>query len=359
VHENEQPLGLGSPDDTGRESHRGIEDSDNEDVSLTPGFTLACLGDVMLARGVSEVLEHHDADEVWGDTLAILRRADLRLANLECCISERGCRFDPPRTFHFRAIPKAFDSLRAAHINVVTLANNHVLDYGEEALLDTLGGLDWAGIKRVGAGHDLTEAEAPVVLDARGGMKLGVVGFTDNFPEYGATSSRPGTFHVDVVPSGVERVARSVARARELGADLVVVTAHWGPNMRERPPDNFRDFARATIERGADMWFGHSAHIFQGVEFHKGKPIVYDAGDFVDDYAVDGRLRNDRSLLWMASFEDGAVTLSAYPVQLSFARTDRAHGDSFEWIAARAERLCAELGTVVRQEEDRLVFRPD
>jgi poly-gamma-glutamate synthesis protein (capsule biosynthesis protein) len=319
-------------------------------------FTLACLGDVMLARGVSEVLEHHDADEVWGDTLALLRKADVRLANLECCISERGCRFDPPRTFYFRAIPKAFDTLRAAHMNVVTLANNHVLDYGEEALLDTLEGLDWAGIKRVGAGRDLEEAEAPVVLDVKG-VKLGVVGCTDNFPEYGADRSRPGTFHVDIVPSGVKRVGRCIARARELGADVVVVTAHWGPNMRERPPDNFRDFARAVMDEGADMWFGHSAHIFQGVEFYRGKPIVYDGGDFVDDYAVDERLRNDRSLLWFVRFGEGEIELSAYPVQLSFARTDRARDRSFEWIAARLENLSSQFGTAVMRDGERLVLR--
>jgi poly-gamma-glutamate synthesis protein (capsule biosynthesis protein) len=89
---------------------------------------------------------------------------------------------------------------------------------------------------------------------------------------------------------------------------------------------------------------------------YRGKPIIYDAGDFVDDYAVDEQFRNDRSLLWVARFESGDVELSAYPVQLSFARTDRARGESFEWIVERLEQLCSEFGTVVGTEENRLVL---
>ena len=319
---------------------------------------LACVGDVMLARGVSEELAHLEPDEPWGDTLTVLRRADLRLANLECCVSERGRPFEPPRVFSFRAAPRAFDVLRAGGIDVVTLANNHVLDYGPEALLDTLDGLDAAGIAHVGAGRTRAEASAPAVLTAPDGTRLGVVGFTDNFPEYGAADTRPGTFHLDVVPSAAQRVERSMAHARELGADFVVVTAHWGPNMRERPTAAFREFAQAVIEAGADAWFGHSAHIFQGVEFHQGRPIIYDAGDFIDDYAVDPRLRNDRSLIWMLDLGEDGVRLAAYPVQLSYARVDLAEGEAFDWIVRRLRELSAEFGTSVRASGGRVEIRP-
>lgn len=316
---------------------------------------LVCLGDVMLGRGVSEALSRSDPESVWGDCLAVIHDADLRLANLECCVSDRGEPFQPPRVFSFRAIPKAVDVLRAARIDLVTLANNHSLDYGAAALVDTLERLDRAGIAHVGAGRSLEEAARPALL-AAAGAAVGVIGFTDNYPEYAAWPDRPGTFHVEAEAGNVPLVAGKVRELRRAGADLVIVTAHWGPNMRKRPPRRFVDFARAIVDAGADLWFGHSAHIFQGVEFREGRPIVYDGGDFVDDYAVDPVLRNDRSLAWRVTWEDGKVTVEGFPVQLSFARTNLARGEPFDWVAARLEALCAEMGTAVARESDRLVL---
>lgn len=320
-------------------------------------LSLACLGDVMLARGVSETLARCEPAELWGDLLPVLAAADLRLANLECCISDSGRPFDPPRVFSFRAIPKAIDVLRVARIDVVTLANNHSLDWGPEALLDTLGRLERAGIAHVGAGATLDDAARPVVLDAPDGTRVGVVAFADHYLEYAATPSRPGTCVIEIDRSNVPRVIRLVELARAMGADRVVVTAHWGPNMRTHPTAAFRDFARAVMDGGADAWFGHSAHILQGVEFHHGRPIVYDGGDFLDDYAVDPELRNDRSLLWTLRVAD-RVAVEACPVQLEFARTTLARGETFGWTEDRLAELCAEMGTAVRRADGRLALTP-
>lgn len=309
----------------------------------------------MLARGVSEVLERSEPREVWGDTLGEIADADLRLANLECAVSDSGEPFRPPRVFTFRAIPKAMESLAAAGIEVVTLANNHSLDYEAGALLDTLARLDAAGIAHVGAGQSPEAAREPVVLEAAG-KRVAIVGFTDNFPEYAATEQRPGTFYLPIEPAGVDEVASVIGETRGRGADFVVVTAHWGPNMRERPPEHFRDFARSIIEAGADLWFGHSAHIFQGVEFHRGRPIIYDGGDFIDDYAVDPHLRNDLSLLWKVPL--GERVVQAHPVKLSYARTDLAADDDFDWIADRLAMLSAEMGSRLTRDDGRLVLEP-
>lgn len=318
---------------------------------------LACLGDVMLARGVAGVLEKSDRASLWGDCLPALSTADVRLANLECCISDRGRPFEPPRVFSFRAPPLAVEVLQTASIDVVTLANNHSLDYGDEALLDTIERLDAAGIAHVGAGADLARASQPVVIRS-GETKIGFVGFTDNYPEYAAGPRRPGTFHVDPDDHDPGPVVRAVRQAREMGADLVVVTAHCGPNMIERPRASLAELARRVIEEGVDLWFGHSAHVFHGVAFQKGRPIIFDGGDFVDDYAVDRRLRNDRSLLWMAAWSNREVVLEAFPVQLDYAQTNLAHGESFDWIARRLSGLCREMGTAVDRLPDRLVVKP-
>jgi poly-gamma-glutamate synthesis protein (capsule biosynthesis protein) len=129
--------------------------------------------------------------------------------------------------------------------------------------------------------------------------------------------------------------------------------------MVERPRDLFRRFARAVVDLGADVYYGHSAHVFQGVEICRGKPILYDTGDFIDDYAVDPRLRNDRSFLFRLSLENGALErLELFPVSLPYARVERARGAEREAILDRMVGLSAELGTAFDRSEDGLVLEP-
>ncbi len=148
-----------------------------------------------------------------------------------------------------------------------------------------------------------------------------------------------------------------MSAARGAGAETVIFSNHWGPNMVERPNDLFRRFARAVIDRGADVYYGHSAHVFQGVEIYRNKPILYDTGDFIDDYAVDPRLRNDRSFLFRVSVEKGEFgRLELLPVALSYARVDLATGNEREAILGRMERLSIEMGTTFVRLQDRLVL---
>jgi len=138
---------------------------------------------------------------------------------------------------------------------------------------------------------------------------------------------------------------------------MVVFSNHWGANFIERPSSDFRRFAQRVIELGADVYYGHSAHLCQGIEIHDGKPILYDTGDFIDDYAVDPVLRNDRSCLFKLFLEKRRLQrIELIPVSLEVAQVTLARGDDFAAIAARMERLCGELGTPLQRQADRLVF---
>ena len=144
---------------------------------------IALTGDVMLGRLVDQYVIRNQSigpDKIWSDVLPLMLKADRRLINLECVISGGGREWQPDsKAFHFRAHPRAIDFLRAAKIDCVTLANNHVLDYGTDALIECLALLDRAGIKRTGAGASLPEALMPAVVDLPQG-RLGVVSLTDN-----------------------------------------------------------------------------------------------------------------------------------------------------------------------------------
>jgi poly-gamma-glutamate synthesis protein (capsule biosynthesis protein) len=325
-------------------------------------ITLALTGDVMLGRGVNETLGTVRPEEPWGDTLPLLLSADLRIINLECAVTEHKRPWSrTPKVFHFRADPVAVDVLRAAHIDACSLANNHTLDFEEQGLLDTLGHLEDAAIRYAGAGRDRKEAARPALLDVAPD-RVALVAFTDNEPPFAAGPAKPGTNYlpISMEPEVLRRVEEAVGAAREAGAQVVVFSNHWGPNMVERPRETFRRFARAVVDRGADVYYGHSAHVFQGVEIYRGKPILYDTGDFIDDYAVDPALRNDRSFLFRVSVDGGELRrLELYPVTLPYARVELARGAEREAILDRMVALSSEMGTTFARREDRLVFEPD
>jgi poly-gamma-glutamate synthesis protein (capsule biosynthesis protein) len=294
--------------------------------------------------------------------LPLLDAADLRIINLECAITEHKQPWThTPKVFHFRADPSAIEVLRAARVDGCSLANNHTLDFEEQGLLDTLKHLEAAGIRYAGAGRNREEAAQPALLEARPdhSSRVALLAFTDNEPPFAAGPDRPGTNYlpVSLEPEVLARVEAGVTTAHEAGADIVVFSNHWGPNMVQRPPDLFRRFARAVVDRGADIYYGHSAHIFQGVEIYRGKPILYDTGDFIDDYAVDPKLRNDWSFLFRVSFEEGEFRrLELFPVTLHYSWVESAAGADREAILDRMEGLSGEMGTMFARHEDRLVF---
>ena len=326
-------------------------------------LTLAFTGDVMLGRLVNERLHTMQPEEVWGDVLPHLAQADLRIVNLECVLTTHPGQWTrTEKMFHFRADPKAVRVLRAARIDACVLANNHILDYEERGLFDTLHVLSAACIRHAGAGANAAEAAAPAMLDVPGAepCRVALLSCTDNEPVFAAETEHPGTNYLEVAlqKETLECIANSIAQAREQGADLVVFSSHWGANYVERPAPEFRSFARRVIELGADIYYGHSAHICQGIEIYQGKPILYDTGDFIDDYAVHPLLRNDRSCLFKVMFEKGRLSrIELLPVSLDVGYVALAHGKEFEAICARMEMLCAEFGTKLMRRVDRLVWQ--
>ena len=328
-------------------------------------LTVAFTGDVMLGRLVNDRLKHMQPEQVWGDVLPHLAQADLRIVNLECALTTHRRQWTRTRkTFHFRADPEAVRVLQAARIDACALANNHILDYEERGLRDTLSVLDKAGIRRAGAGANDKEAAAPALLEVPGAApcRLALLSFTDNEPDFAASADDPGTNYLEVSlqEATLARITDSIAQARAQGAALVVFSNHWGANWVERPSPEFRSFARRVIELGADIYHGHSAHICQGIEIYRGKPILYDTGNFIDDYAVDPLLRNDRSCLFKLMFEHGKLCrIELLPVSLSVAHVELARGKEFEAISARMAMLCAEFGTKLMRRDDRLVWQAD
>ncbi len=304
----------------------------------------------MLGRLVNDFLENAPPEYPWGDTLPILHSADWRLCNLECVISDRGMPWSAhPKAFHFRSAAKNIAVLATARMNAVSLANNHILDYGYDALIDMLEILDQAGIVHSGAGLNYGQASRPATSEVSG-LKLGLLAFTDNEPDWEATAGRPGVFYVpiDLNDSRATKLLDIIRECREV-VDLLIVSAHWGSNWGYHPPHGHPIFAHALIEAGADIIFGHSSHVFRGIEFYKRRPVLYGAGNFVDDYAVDKIERNDQSLIYVIEMA-GRVSrgVRLYPTLIRGCRASLAQGVYALGISEKMKELCAGFHTPTR-----------
>lgn len=310
---------------------------------------IAIVGDVMLGRWVNKLLRDRSAEDPWGDCLDLLNKADWRICNLECALADTGHPWtETPKVFHFRSDAKNVAVLQAAGIHVVSLANNHALDYGYEALSETQQNLARAGIAQAGAGENAEEAQQPALMIVDG-LQVGLIAFTDNQPEWEAKEETAGVFYAPVErpDERTQRLLDSVAAAKAK-ADLLVVSAHWGPNWGYAPRKGEVRLAHELIEHGADIVFGHSPHICRGIEIYRNRPILYSTGDFIDDYAVDPKERNDQSFVFHVVVLDRTiVAVELFPTLIKDCRAMRARGAEKQPIMQHMTDLCQNLDTQV------------
>ena len=329
--------------------------------------TVLLTGDVMVGRGIDQVLAHpaphelyeplvHDAREYvrlaertagpipapvparypWGEALQEIAHVapDASIVNLETAVTARGQPW-PGKGIHYRMHPANVGCLKAANVHACALANNHTLDWSVEGLEDTLRTLSKAGLHATGAGMDLAQARAPAVLSLGGRQRLLVFSWaaTDcGVPEaWEATPHGAGVALLrDLAATGMRQVSEAIEEHRREG-DLVVLSIHWGANWVDAVPQAHRRFAHELVDRGiVDVVHGHSAHHPMPFEVHHGKLILYGCGDLINDYEgieSDTPHRQDVGCLFFATVSLGSgrlVRLRIVPLQRRALRLVRA-----------------------------------
>src|SRR5215469_7212859 len=363
--------------------------------------TLFLCGDVMLGRGVDQVLPRpgdpalpeswaRDARAYvrlaerahgpipqpagfcwpWGDALEVIDALapDIRVINLETTVT-RSAGFAPGKQVHYRMSPDNLPAVTVARPDACALANNHVLDFGRAGLLDTLDALASAGLPSAGAGRDLAQARQPVAVSVPGGSRAVI--FACGAPSGGippgwaAAATRPG---VDFLPSLTGAAADNLAaRVRAAGqrGGIVVVSIHWGSNWAYDVTGDQVRFARRLIDNGADLIHGHSSHHPRPVEVYRGRLILYGCGDAIDDYeGISGyqEFRDDLRLLYFAHVAADTGMLAALhivPMQAKKMRLYHASTEDGKWLRAVLERISHQFGSQISlQHGGTLVLRP-
>ena len=288
--------------------------------------TMSFVGDLMLARGVGRVIE------AAGDPAAPLRAtadrlaaADVTVGTLESTLSRIG----PPTQGgdSFGADPVVREGLTLAGFDVLSLAANHLGDYGAESVVETVRLIREAGIVPAGGGADLAEAEAPAIIE-RNGTTIGVLAFNAIGETPRAAPGVPGALEVrmgsrtgPLVPADVSAMQDRV-RALDQQVDLVVVMPHWGTQYQHEPEGDQRIVGRAMIDAGADLVVGGHPHWVQGVEWHAGSMIAHSLGNYVFD--MDFQVKTMEGAILDVTLWDGEVKAATFaPIRMDASFTPR------------------------------------
>ncbi len=333
------------------------------DPEIYESWARSALSYVDLAEGRSGPMPRRVAPSyVWGSMLgSILDPAShAMIVNLESAVTDRG-RPWPGKAIQYRMDPRNIEVLTAAGIDVVSLANNHVLDWSETGLLQTLETLRTAGITAVGAGENADQAWRPARLTLpSGGLVIAGVGTAGSgIPsDWAAERHKPGVALVtDFSNATIDRLGSSIDSVRRPG-DVVVVSIHWGGNWGYGISTSRRRFAHRLIERsGVHVIHGHSSHHPTGIEVHRGRPILYGCGDLITDYEGIGghdRYRGDLGGLYRVTVTaTGELTgLTIIPTRMERFQLTKPSESDREWLATSLDRACRPFGTHVSVDED-------
>lgn len=327
------------------------------DPTLSEGYVWDARSYVELAEAVNGPIPHPvDFAWPWGDVLPALDEAapDVRVLNLETTIT-RCDAFAMGKEVHYRVSPDNLPCLTAARPDVCVLANNHLLDFGRRGLIETLDVMSGAGLMGAGAGHDAEEARRPAVVPIDGSRRVLIFSFglpSSGIPTtWAATEDRAG---VDLVPElsdgWADEVASRVRQVKRPG-DLAVASIHWGSNWGYDVDDDQIRFAHRLVDGGIDIVHGHSSHHPRPVETYRDRLILHGCGDFIDDYeGIAGyeSYRDDLRLAYFVSVDPGSgklIDLHVMPLQARQMRLRYAGPEDSAWLQEILDSISRGFGT--------------
>jgi poly-gamma-glutamate capsule biosynthesis protein CapA/YwtB (metallophosphatase superfamily) len=311
-----------------------------------PSVTVVAVGDILLDRGVAQQIEKHGLHYPFARTRVLLSGADLAFGNLECPITQNGNKVMKP--FCFKAKPQTASALKAAGLDVLSLANNHTLDCNRSGLVETMQNLQRQKLRWSGAGSNRKQAEAATITTING-LRVAWLSFSEFIPE--------GVFLRDDKPSialaSPEAIQRSVTQARKQ-AQIVIVSLHWGVEYAARPRANQTNWAKIAVDNGADLVLGHHPHVLQGLQVQTRRSgstlrrslVAYSLGNFVFDSPRAWDKRTAQTMILRCTFDrNGLLSAEVVPIIIQQSQPRPANLAEAQTILRDVAKLSNELGT--------------
>lgn len=312
-------------------------------------ITIALVGDLLPASSVARLMDKHGYDYPYRESAHLLQAADITAGNLESAITVRGTP-EADKEYVYRGPADSLPAMKEAGFDVLSLANNHSMDYGLVGLQDTMAALDEHGLKYMGVGHDESEAYAPAIIETKG-FKVAFIGISNVIWKtyWKATKDRPGM-------AEAYDITRAIAAIEEADhqADLVVVLVHWGTEYTDRPEPYQVQKGRKFIDAGADLVIGSHPHVLQGFEAYNGRWIAYSLGNFVFSGTKSPRSA-ETGILNATCSKDGECSLQFQPMLAKSAQPAPMEEAAAKALLARLETVSTaavieENGTIAEED---------
>lgn len=309
------------------------QDVQNETVSNDP-FTMLFTGDIQMGSNITAAYDRAGLNGILSEELKQqMINADITMVNEEFPFGTGGTKA-PDKQFTFKTDPAYVKMFQESGVDIVSLANNHVLDFGPDVLSQTFETLDQAGISYVGAGETLERASACETIEVNG-TKVGFLCASRVIPvvEWDVRNSQPGVF----TTYDPQLLVEQIGEARKEN-DLVVVYVHWGIEKAEVPEEYQKVLAHAYIDAGADLVIGSHPHVLQGIEYYKDVPIVYSLGNFMFNPTIEKTV-----VLKVTVDENQKLALQMIPAAASDSKTSDLTGERGQAVLNYMEQISFDI----------------
>jgi poly-gamma-glutamate synthesis protein (capsule biosynthesis protein) len=308
---------------------------------------ISLVGDILLDGTVARYIENNGVDYPWEHVSPIFGASDLVVGNLETSVGTGG-QIDVNKQYTFQSKPETLKGMVNAGVDGVSIANNHILDYGQEGFKQTLDHLEAYGIQYAGGGENIGASVQPVVWDVKG-TKIGFLAFSRVIYDVNwyATEKRPGI--LSAYDHYEKDVSETIRQAREK-VDFLIVSVHWGKELAQYPEQDEIKLGRMMIDSGADVIMGHHPHVLQGIELYKNKPIIYSLGNFV--FSSTSQLGRTSMIYNLEIGSEGIINTYIIPVEINHCRPTPLQGKEGKDVVTMLNAISRQWGTKILESGD-------
>lgn len=311
---------------------------------------ISIVGDVLLDRGVRDVIQKHGPAFPYEKISSLLNQSDISIGNLECPVTNNGAPVLKRGNLIFRADPNNIPYLYNTGFRIFNLANNHSMDYGPNGLMDTIDLLNKQDILTFGAGSSQVKAQSPLYIQ-RNGITIGLLGFSA-FPSEGYFyfENNPDVSHLD------EKKLGNIIRSARKHCNILIVMFHWGKEFDFYPSEYQKTIGHLAISSGADIVIGHHPHVLQGVEKYKGKFIFYSLGNFIFDRQIPPGT-DETGILQLTAARKGIENIVLTPVRIKNCQPAPCSNEDADYISSRLALYSKNLKAVLEHSSKKIIIQ--